>query len=103
MIGNMIPQVHGVDISKDFTPAKNFGTIASFVNLFIPLLMTVAAVLTLVMFLWGAYTFLSASGEPEKLDQSKKIFVFTVVGLVIIIGSFLFVKLIGKILGVPVL
>ncbi len=99
----MIPQVRAVDISTDFAPAKNFGSIASFINLFIPLIMVIAAVLTLVMFLWGGYTYVTAGGESEKLDQAKKNFTFAIIGLVIIVSSFLFAKLIAKILGITIL
>ena len=99
----MIQQVYGIDLRTDFVPAANFGTISSFVNLFIPLMMVAASVLTLIMFLWGGFTYLTAGGDSEMIAKAQKIFSFTIVGLVLIISSYLFVKLIGKILGINVL
>ena len=96
----MIQKAYAVDISKDFLPARSFGDIGSILNLFIPLAMTGAAMLGLIMLLWGAYTFLTAGGESENIDKAKKIFTFTIVGFVIIVISYLLVKLIGRILNI---
>lgn len=100
----MIPHVYAVDISTDFAPARHFGTVSSLVNLVVPILMVLVAVTLLVMFLWGGYDTLRAGPDnSERVAKSKNIFTYAIIGLVIIIASFLIVKILGKILGVPIL
>lgn len=100
----MIPHVYAVDISKDFAPARHFSTIASLVNLIVPILMALVAITVLFMFLWAGYDILYAGPDnSERVAKSKKIFTYTFIGLIIIIASFLIVKILGKILGVTTL
>jgi hypothetical protein len=97
----MINQVLAVEINPTtlptiFPPAR-FANIGSFLNLIIPLLMSAAAIIFLFMLLWGGYAILTASGDPEKLKKAQKIFQFAIVGFVIIICSYLIVKIFGVI------
>lgn len=79
-----------------FAPAQ-FATIGSFLNLIIPLLMGAAAIIFLFMLIWGGYTILTAGGNPENIKKAQKIFQFSILGLVIIVVSYLLVKILGVI------
>jgi len=69
-------------------------------NVFIPLLIVGAALLLLVMLLYGAFTILTAAGNPENIKKAQKIFTFAILGLIVVILSFLFVKLISIIFNI---
>jgi hypothetical protein len=58
--------------------------IARFIRIFIGLL----GVITVVLFIYSGYLYLTARGEPGPVDKAKKIMRQTLIGLAIIIGSF---------------
>lgn len=93
----MISKVLAIDINPTtFTPAR-FGNLSSFINIIIPLLMSAAAIVFLFMLILGGYTILTAGGNPENIKKAQKIFQFSIVGLFIIVCSYLFVKILGTI------
>lgn len=55
--------------------------------------------LTLLMFIYGGFTFLISAGSSEKVSQAKKIITAAVVGLIIVFGSWLIINFIFKSLG----
>ena len=95
--------VYALDIGPDnFTPAK-FTTIATLVNLILPLLSLGGTVIFLIMALYGAFTWISSGGSRENLAKAQKIFTSSIIGLIIVVFSFVLVKLIGYILKIQIL
>ncbi|PIQ72866.1 hypothetical protein COY13_01150 [Candidatus Roizmanbacteria bacterium CG_4_10_14_0_2_um_filter_36_35] len=82
-----------------FPPARLFN-ISQLLNVVLPLMMSGAALIFLVMTLYGAFNLLTHGDNPEAIKKAYSTIVFAVVGLVIVIASFVGVKLIGKLLGV---
>src|SRR3990167_3372481 len=94
-------KVYALDFSDPNTnPLARFSTFAHLLNVFIPLLIVGAALLLLVMLLYGAFTILTAAGNPENIKKAQKIFTFAILGLIVVILSFLFVKLISIIFNI---
>lgn len=96
----MLPKVYAIDLSEAFGPAKYFNSIASFITLLIPLIFAAASIVTLGMLILGSYIFLTAGGDPENLQKSKKIFKWAILGFVMVIISFILVRLIARILNI---
>lgn len=88
------------EINATTFPAAKFGTIANLVNIFLPLLIVGAAILLLMMLLYGGFTWITSSGNPENLAKAQKIMTFAILGLVIVILSFAMVKLITVIFNI---
>lgn len=86
----------------NFSPAK-FTNLATLINLILPILIIGAAVIFLVMALYGGFTWITAGGNQENLAKAQKIFTSSIIGLVIVISAFVLVKLIGLILKVNIL
>ncbi|OGK26766.1 hypothetical protein A3C28_01835 [Candidatus Roizmanbacteria bacterium RIFCSPHIGHO2_02_FULL_39_9] len=84
-----------------FPPAQ-VATIANLLNVIIPLLNIGAALLLLLMLLYGAFTWITAGGNPENLKRAQKIITFAVFGLFIVLLSYLGVKLITIIFNINV-
>lgn len=84
---------------NNFRVAK-FSNVASLVNLFSPILITGGAVLFLVMLIMAGFNVLTAEGQPEKLQKAQKTFMFAIAGLLIVISSYLIVKLLGVVLNI---
>ena len=82
-----------------FQPARitNIGTL---LNVVLPLMMTGAALIFLVMTLYGAFNLLTHGSNPEIIKKAYSTIVFAVIGLFIVIASFVAVRLIGNLLGI---
>lgn len=93
--------VFAIDLSNQaVNPIARFSSFASIVNLLLPLFMIVAAFAALTMGLVGGIGVLTASGNPEKMKKAQKTFIFSVFGLILVVASYLIVKVIGKIFGI---
>lgn len=92
-----------VDIVKIFPPAAKFTDIGSLVNLLIPNLIIAAGVILLGMIILSGFSILKAGGNAEELKKTQKLLTYSVVGFVIIIVSYIVVKLLGVILNTPLL
>jgi len=82
-----------------FAPAK-FANVSIFVNLLFPLIIIGAAVIFLVMLLLGAFSWITGAGTPENMKKVQGTFTFAVLGLVIVLISYLAVKLIASLLKI---
>lgn len=93
--------VYAIDLSNTTAnPIAKFSSFASIVNLILPLLTIVAATAALLMGIIGALQILTAGGSSEKRQKAQKTFIFAVAGLILVIASYLIVKVIGKIFGI---
>ena len=79
---------------------SRFGSVASLVNIFSPILITGGAILFLVMTLSAAFNVLTAAGSADKIAKAQKTFMFAIVGLMIVISSYLIVRLLGSVLSI---
>lgn len=55
--------------------------------------------LTLIMFIYGGFTFLVSAGSSDKVSQAKKIIVAAVIGLIIVFASWLIINFVFKAMG----
>lgn len=78
----------------NFAPAKitNFATI---LNIILPLLQAGAALLFLAMLLQAGFTYITAGDEAKNLDKVKNRLNFAIIGLLIVVFSYVFVKIIA--------
>ena len=81
-------------------PIAKFATIGHLVNVILPLLIIGAAILLLVMLLYGGFSWITAGGNPENLGKAQKTMTFAIIGLAIVILSFVVVKLITNIFNI---
>lgn len=56
--------------------------------------------LTLLMFIYGGFIFLTSAGSNEKVGEAKKIITAAVIGLVIVFGSAMIIKFVTSSLGI---
>ncbi|MCL4363969.1 hypothetical protein M1328_01890 [Patescibacteria group bacterium] len=91
-----------VNIQDKFAPAK-VDSIGKLLSVVLPLASAGAALIFLIMALRGALMFLTSGDNPDGLKKAQSTLVFAVIGLLIVIVSFVAVQLIGKLLGVSML
>lgn len=99
---NIIPPVYAEVNFGDSSvnPIAKFDSISTFTNLVIPLMMIGGGFITLTMLLYGAFTYLTSEGNAEKVKKSQSIIVYAVMGLFLVVASFVFTKIIGVIFNV---
>lgn len=61
-----------------------------------------AGIATFVMMLIGGFKYLTAAGDPQKAEAAKATLTYAVMGLAVLIGSWLILLLIEKITGVKI-
>ena len=103
---NVLNIVHPVYAEVDFgnvgiNPIARFSTITIFVNLIIPIMMIGGGLATLVMLFLGAYTYITSEGSAEKVKKAQSILMYAVLGLFLIVASYILTKIIGFVLKVP--
>ncbi len=64
------------------------GIILTIVNFFL----TFLGLLTVVMVIYGGFLYVSAAGNEDNVGKAKKILLYSVIGIVIIVASFAFVN-----------
>jgi hypothetical protein len=92
--------IYALDINQNnFPPAKitNFATI---LNVILPLLQAGAALLFLAMLLQAGFTWITAGDKAENLAKAQKRIIFAVIGLLIVVLSYVFVKILGYMLQI---
>ncbi len=91
--------IYAVDIESKFAPAK-ISSIGTLLKVVLPLVMTGAALIFLTMSLYGAFYLLTHGSEPDGIKKAQSMITFAVIGLFIVVASFVVVQLIGKLLGI---
>ena len=88
------------EINCETFPPACTGNISTIVTFVIPFITLAAAVGFLIMLLYAAFTWLTAGGNPENVAKAWKIMTFAVLGLVMVIISFVAIKIIGAVFGI---
>lgn len=92
--------IEAIEITQDtFAPAK-FTNLAVLLNIVLPLATGGAAILFLAITLLAGFKIITHGDNPEEIKKSQQTIAFAVLGLVVVIISFLLVQLLGRILGV---
>lgn len=97
----LVKEVHAVDFSlKSVNPIAELDSIGKLVNLIIPLMMIGGGLACLSMLLLGAYKYLTSEGNAEKLSKAQSTIIYAILGLILIVASFVITKIIGAVLDV---
>jgi hypothetical protein len=80
-------------------PPTRYRTITELIDGIINAVFKIGIILAPLMILWGAFTFVTAAGRPEKIETGKKIIFWAIVGLAIILFSRAIISIVRSILG----
>lgn len=75
-------------------------TFTELLNSIIDFIFVLSFPIATIMILVAGFYFITARGEPERIETAKKIITWALIGLVIVIASKGLVKLLGEIIGV---
>lgn len=89
--------------NENVNPLAKFTDISKIANVIVTVLVSFAGLTALILSLIGAFTILTASGEPEKFQKGKKILANAIFGFLIVLVSFLVIKLLEYMLGIKII
>lgn len=84
----------------NITFAQNFENIGQLLVAFIELLLGLGGVAALFGIIIGGYKYIASAGNPEMAEQGKSALLYSIVGLVVILISVIFVRFLMVQLGV---
>lgn len=90
--------VQAFSINPTSFPAAKINNIGQIVNLALPLAMTGAGLIFLVITLKAAFDILTHGDNPDALKKAYASITYAVLGLIIVVGSYLVIQLLGVIL-----
>ena len=93
-----LERITGVESSIDASPAGLENLLSTIIGF-----MTIAGGITFLLWiLIGAYTWITAGGQPEKIEKARSHITNAITGLVILIGAVALTGLISALLGLDV-
>mgnify|MGYP000399453097 CR=1 FL=1 len=84
-------------------PVAQFSNLSKVLNQVLPTIMVVASLVCLALLLMGAFSYVTSSGEQEKVQKARKTITYSIIGLVLIFLSYLMVRVISFVTGIPLL
>lgn len=64
------------------------GQVESFIRNIIKVVAGLSGLIATFFFVWGGLTYITSSGNPEKLDKAKQTLIWSGIGLAIVIAAF---------------
>ena len=93
--------VYAIDFSTQaVNPLAKFGNLAVILNVLVPVLIVGSGLLFLVALLYGGFTIITAGGEPKNIERAQSIIKYALIGLFIVVLSFLMIKIIEVVLHI---
>ncbi|GEM_PF-674163 len=75
-------------------------TLTDILQFGITLLFVIAIIGALIFLIWGGVSWITSGGDKEKLDKARKTIIFAIIGLIVVLLSFVIMNFIGNIMGV---
>lgn len=80
-------------------PLEGINTIGDMVNKIVAFVMPIAAIILLLVLIWGGYDYLLSRGNPEKIKGAQAKITSAVIGFLILAFSYVIVKFMASIFG----
>lgn len=81
-------------------PLKNINTLADAVNIVVKnLLIPLAAIILLIVLMWGGFSLVTSRGDPEKLKSARARITAGIIGFVLLLLAYVLVRVIAYIFG----
>lgn len=74
--------------SQAFAASGDAAQVENFIRSIIQLVAGLAGLVATGFFVVGGFTYITSSGNPEKLDQAKRTLFYSAIGLAIVIAAF---------------
>lgn len=78
---NPFDQNRGIDINSVTTPELLYSKV-------VYVLIFAVGIVAVLVLLWSGFSYITAGGDAEKAEKAKKMIVGTIIGILIILGSY---------------
>ena len=79
-----------------YAQSDDVAKVQNFMQNIIQTLVTLAAILAALFFVWGGVGYITSSGNPENLEKSKKTIFYSGLGLAISIGAYVLSNVVAQ-------
>ncbi|SRR5690606_6870884 len=80
-------------------PLQNINNLGDLINLLMNFLVPLAGIILFFVLIWGGYDVLLSRGEADRLQSGKNKITAGIIGIVLLVLSYLIVNIIGYIFG----
>ncbi len=80
---------------------QSLGCLAEIVVRVIELAFMFVGAVTLLMLLYGSLRYITSGGDPKAVQGAQKTITFALIGMGVVIGSFVIIRMITETLGLP--
>ena len=99
----LIRQVNAAALDGIYKPAASMGgtgaTISTLVSPIIANTLIVSGLVAFFVILFAGFSYISGAGDKAKLTQSTQMLNYGILGLVVVVASYLITKIIGTVIG----
>jgi len=90
------PVVEGA-LGKGVAEAQSGATFLSYFVMLWRAFITLGALAVIIMFLWGAFEWITAGGDSSKVGKARDKITQAVIGLILMVGSFVIIAYVGQV------
>ena len=83
--------------SPAFAQSADVSKISNFIQSIIAILVTLSGLVATGFFVWGGFSYITSTGNPESLDRSKKTILYSSIGLAIVLGAFVISNIVTQV------
>lgn len=95
-----------MDLKDAFnTPFKEPGSVTGLVTTFLNIAFVLAGLIIFFFFIFGGIKLISSAGgdNAQETEQAKKTITSALIGFIVVFASYWIVKLLGNIIGTPII
>lgn len=82
--------------SPVYAQAADVAKIQTFIRNVIQIMVTLAGLVAVGYFVWGGFRYITSSGSPEALDGAKKTLAYSGIGLIVVLGAYMFMNIVTE-------
>lgn len=68
-------------------PIGNVGDLYTLINAVLKVVVSIGTIIVVLALVYAGFLFIAARGNPEKINQAKSVFLWTVVGAIVLLGA----------------
>lgn len=85
--------------SIQLTNHLKFSSLEGFLSGIIGIIMVIAVPIIIFFFIFSGFSYLTAGGNPEEIKKATKMFTYTVIGAILILGAYAIRDIIANLVG----
>jgi hypothetical protein len=94
--------VHAADWTVEHGDVATFGSLEAIFTNLVQFVVAFSGIALFIMLLVGGFSFLFSGGDPKKLEQARGTITNAIIGLIVIIGAYVIIKIIEVFTGAKI-